>query len=265
MLLEGKKLPPDHRRADARVDRVRGGASPAGAGRRDRPDVVRARDEPDREGRPSVCPDPVDVLEMDANDPAQIESVSAEIGSRWGRLDGFLHAIAFAPQDALGGNFLHTPWESVATAIQTSAFSLEGDRGGDAAADGGARRRDRLARLRRAGRVADLRLDGRGEGRRSSRSRATSRATSVRTGVRVNTVSAGPLGRSPARGSRGSSARRRLGAAGAARVGHRATDAGRRHDRVPAVGPVATGSPARSSTSTAATTRSGTELDAPPA
>ena len=70
-------------------------------------------------------PEPVDVLEMDANDPTQIEAVSAEIGSRWGRLDGFLHAIAFAPQDALGGNFLHTPWESVGTAIQTSAFSLK--------------------------------------------------------------------------------------------------------------------------------------------
>jgi enoyl ACP reductase len=70
-------------------------------------------------------PEPVDVLEMDANDPSQIEAVSAEIGSRWGRLDGFLHAIAFAPQDALGGNFLQTPWESVATAIQTSAYSLK--------------------------------------------------------------------------------------------------------------------------------------------
>ena len=70
-------------------------------------------------------PQPVDVLEMDANDPTQIEAVSADIGSRWGRLDGFLHAIAFAPQDALGGNFLHTPWESVGTAIQTSAFSLK--------------------------------------------------------------------------------------------------------------------------------------------
>ena len=70
-------------------------------------------------------PNPVDVLEMDANDPAQIEAVANEIGSRWGRLDGFLHAIAFAPQDALGGNFLNTPWGSVATAIQTSAYSLK--------------------------------------------------------------------------------------------------------------------------------------------
>ena len=70
-------------------------------------------------------PDPPDVLEMDANDPEQIESVRKELSGRWGHLDGFLHAIAFAPQDALGGNFLNTPWESVALAMQTSAFSLK--------------------------------------------------------------------------------------------------------------------------------------------
>ena len=44
---------------------------------------------------------------------------------RWGRLDGVLHSIGFAPQDALGGNFLNTPWESVAMAFQTSAYSLK--------------------------------------------------------------------------------------------------------------------------------------------
>jgi meromycolic acid enoyl-[acyl-carrier protein] reductase len=70
-------------------------------------------------------PGPCDVLELDANDPAQIDAVREELERRWGRLDGVLHAIAFAPQDALGGNFLHTPWESVATAVQTSAFSLK--------------------------------------------------------------------------------------------------------------------------------------------
>ena len=69
-------------------------------------------------------PEPPDVLEMDVNEPQQIAAVREELGRRWGRLDGFLHAIAFAPQDALGGNFLHTPWESVATAFKTSAFSL---------------------------------------------------------------------------------------------------------------------------------------------
>jgi meromycolic acid enoyl-[acyl-carrier protein] reductase len=70
-------------------------------------------------------PDPPDVLEMDANDEARIEAVAGEIGARWGRLDGFLHAIAFAPDDALGGAFLRTPWDSAAVALRTSAFSLK--------------------------------------------------------------------------------------------------------------------------------------------
>jgi meromycolic acid enoyl-[acyl-carrier protein] reductase len=66
-----------------------------------------------------------DVLEMDANSDEQIAAVADDLRARWGRLDGFLHAIAFAPQDALGGNFLNTPWESVSTAFQTSAYSLK--------------------------------------------------------------------------------------------------------------------------------------------
>ncbi len=70
-------------------------------------------------------PAPVDVLEMDANVPDHVRSVADDLTKRWGRLDGFLHAIAFAPQDALGGNFLNTPWESVQAAVQTSAYSLK--------------------------------------------------------------------------------------------------------------------------------------------
>jgi enoyl-[acyl-carrier protein] reductase I len=70
-------------------------------------------------------PETPDVLEMDVNDDAQIEAVVDEIRSRWGAVDGILHAIAFAPEDALGGRFLETPWESVATAFRTSAFSLK--------------------------------------------------------------------------------------------------------------------------------------------
>jgi enoyl-[acyl-carrier protein] reductase I len=70
-------------------------------------------------------PEPVDVLELDANDDGQIATVASELEGRWGGLDGFLHAIAFAPQDALGGNFLDAPWESAQTAFRTSAFSLK--------------------------------------------------------------------------------------------------------------------------------------------
>ena len=66
-----------------------------------------------------------DVLEMDANDEGQIGELAAEVGRRFSHLDGFLHAIAYAPPDALGGNFLNTPWESVATAVRTSAYSLK--------------------------------------------------------------------------------------------------------------------------------------------
>ena len=49
----------------------------------------------------------------------------ADLGERWGRIDGALHAIAFAPEDALGGNFLNTPAESAQTAFVTSAFSYK--------------------------------------------------------------------------------------------------------------------------------------------
>ena len=78
-----------------------------------------------------------DVLEMDANDSAQIDALAQRARDAVGELDGFLHAIAFAPQDALGGKFLNTPWESVATAFQTSAYLAEGDRRRHAAADAG--------------------------------------------------------------------------------------------------------------------------------
>ena len=70
-------------------------------------------------------PVPPDVLELDVNKPEDLEAVAAELRDRWGRVDGVLHAIAFAPEDALGGNFLNTPVESAITAFQTSAFSLK--------------------------------------------------------------------------------------------------------------------------------------------
>src|SRR5438093_4752736 len=66
-----------------------------------------------------------DVLEMDVNNDEQIAAVSAEVTSRWGKLDGVVHAIGFMPQDGLGGNFVNTSWESVATGFQPSAYSLK--------------------------------------------------------------------------------------------------------------------------------------------
>jgi enoyl-[acyl-carrier protein] reductase I len=70
-------------------------------------------------------PNPCPVLELDINNPEQVRSLAADLTDRWGKVDGALHAIAFAPEDALGGNFLNTPPESAQTAFMTSAFSYK--------------------------------------------------------------------------------------------------------------------------------------------
>jgi len=70
-------------------------------------------------------PEPVDVLELDVNSSADLEGLTAELRERWGGLDGALHAIAFAPEDALGGRFLTASAESAMEAFRTSAFSLK--------------------------------------------------------------------------------------------------------------------------------------------
>ncbi|MEX1207055.1 MAG: enoyl-ACP reductase FabI [Acidimicrobiia bacterium] len=70
-------------------------------------------------------PDPPDVIELDINDPAHMDALVADLDKRWGSIDGALHAIAFAPEDALGGRFLTTPAESASTAFLTSAFSYK--------------------------------------------------------------------------------------------------------------------------------------------
>ncbi|AQT74965.1 MULTISPECIES: enoyl-ACP reductase FabI [Streptomyces] len=70
-------------------------------------------------------PQPPPVVELDVTDPAQTDSLAERVGEHVEGLDGVLHAIAFAPQSALGGNFLHTPWPDVATALQVSTYSLK--------------------------------------------------------------------------------------------------------------------------------------------
>jgi meromycolic acid enoyl-[acyl-carrier-protein] reductase len=70
-------------------------------------------------------PSPPDVLELDVNNPDDFAALASDISSRWGGLDGALHAIAFAPGDALGGNFMSAPAESASLAFQTSAYSFK--------------------------------------------------------------------------------------------------------------------------------------------
>jgi meromycolic acid enoyl-[acyl-carrier-protein] reductase len=71
-----------------------------------------------------TLPRAADVLELDVTAPDDFEALHAALDERWGGVDGVLHAIAFAPADALGGNFLTAPVQSAQTAFHVSAVSL---------------------------------------------------------------------------------------------------------------------------------------------
>ncbi|WP_282796292.1 enoyl-ACP reductase FabI [Streptomyces sp. CC224B] len=70
-------------------------------------------------------PKPTKVIELDVTNEEHLGRLEDVVRAELGGLDGLLHSIGFAPQDALGGNFLNTPFESVATAMHVSAYSLK--------------------------------------------------------------------------------------------------------------------------------------------
>jgi enoyl ACP reductase len=72
----------------------------------------------------SRLPEPPDVLELDVTSEDDLAAVTSELRERWGRLDGAVHAVGFAPASCLGGGFLDAPWDDVATALHVSTYSL---------------------------------------------------------------------------------------------------------------------------------------------
>jgi len=70
-------------------------------------------------------PKPVKVIELDATNKEHLDGLAEKIKADIGMIDGIVHAIAFAPQTALGGNFLETEWSDVSTAVEVSAYSLK--------------------------------------------------------------------------------------------------------------------------------------------
>ena len=70
-------------------------------------------------------PDTPDVMELDVTAPDHVAKVADELGSRWGKLDGILHSIGFAPEACLGGGFMDAGWDDVQVALEISAFSLK--------------------------------------------------------------------------------------------------------------------------------------------
>ncbi len=70
--------------------------------------------------------DPVPpVLEVDVTNDDHLAGLPDMVREHVDRLDGIVHSIAFAnPETALGGNFLTTGWDDVATSLKVSAYSL---------------------------------------------------------------------------------------------------------------------------------------------
>jgi enoyl ACP reductase len=70
-------------------------------------------------------PSPPDVLTLDVSSAADVAALTVELDHRWGRVDGVLHAIGFAPETCLGGDIMRAEWDDVAVALQVSAYSLK--------------------------------------------------------------------------------------------------------------------------------------------
>ncbi len=143
-------------------------------------------------------PEPCDVLELDVDSDDDLAALAAELDERWGRVDGVVHAIAHAPPDALGGNFVGAPRASAKRAFETSAYSLKAiaealaplmeSRNGDRPARGS------VVALDFDASVAWPAYDWMGVAKAAleSISRYLARDLGPR-GIRVNLVSAGPL------------------------------------------------------------------------
>jgi enoyl-[acyl-carrier protein] reductase I len=70
-------------------------------------------------------PQEAPVLELDVTNDEHLANLATAVKEHMTHLDGVVHSIGFAPEAALGGNFLNTEWPDVATAVHVSAYSLK--------------------------------------------------------------------------------------------------------------------------------------------
>jgi meromycolic acid enoyl-[acyl-carrier-protein] reductase len=136
-------------------------------------------------------PEKADVLELDVTDEAHHAALARELDARWGRVDGALHAVGYAPPACLGGDFLAAEWPDVATALHVSAYSLRSLAAGLAPlmTSGGS-----IVALDFDARVAWPQYDWMGVAKAALEATARYLARDLGSrGVRVNLVCAGPL------------------------------------------------------------------------
>ena len=121
---------------------------------------------------------------------AHLDAVRADLDERWGRVDGVLHAIGFAPAVCLGGTFMQAPWDDVAVAMQVSAYSLKAlaDCFVPLMTDGGS-----LVGLDFDATVAWPAYDWMGVAKAALESTSRYLAASSARRIRVNLVAAGPI------------------------------------------------------------------------
>ena len=70
-------------------------------------------------------PREAEVREFDVTSAEQADNLRDHLSSTWGRVDGALHAIGFAPEICLGEDFMAAEWSDVAVAMEISAYSLK--------------------------------------------------------------------------------------------------------------------------------------------
>ena len=66
-----------------------------------------------------------EIIEFDVSDPDHVVAVRDHLAATWGRVDGALHSVGFAPPVCLGGTFMDAGWDDVAVAVNVSAYSLK--------------------------------------------------------------------------------------------------------------------------------------------
>ncbi len=143
------------------------------------------------------------VFDCDVADDAQIEAMFARLGESWPEFDGFVHAIGFAPREAIGGDFLDgLSRDAFRIAHDISAYSFP------------AMAKSALPRLRPGAALLTLSYLGAlrsvpnyntmGLAKASLEASVRYLATSVGPkGVRVNAISAGPIKTLAASGIKG--------------------------------------------------------------
>ena len=64
------------------------------------------------------------VVPCDVTNQVEVDAAFDAVGKKYGRLDFLVHSIAFAPREALEGEFVTTTRDAFRTALEISAFSL---------------------------------------------------------------------------------------------------------------------------------------------